>query len=274
LKPGLTRQEKNWVFEMPDFFVVSKVAPLLLYPLPASLLLIFVLSWWSKNSSVRWCIQLLVILLWVLSTPWFADRVSHWWETPRSVRSQLPAVSDAAVVLGGLSDPTVSTAEHLEFNRAAERITEAVSLWREGRVRALLITSGSGELLDPKAAEAPGLAAWAHSQGVPTDAVVVESASRNTHENAVLSLPLAESRGFRHFVLVTSAVHMRRAEAVFRKAGYASGGRTLSLWSVDTQINTIRFPFDLVPDPNCLATVQTVIREVVGYAVYFFQGYL
>ena len=259
---------------MPDFFVISKVVPLLLYPLPVILLLIFVLSWWSGNSVARWGIRLAVILLWFLSTPWFANQASLWWEIPRTARSQLPQVSDVAVVLGGMSDPKISTPDHLEFNRSSERITEAVTLWRQGRVKALLITSGSGDLLDSKAVEAPGLAAWARSQGVPADALVVESASRNTRENATLSLPLAEAKGFHSFVLVTSAVHMRRAEAIFRKAGYASGDRTLAVWSVDTQTNAERFPFNAVPDPSSLATVQTVIREAVGYLVYFIQGYL
>ena len=259
---------------MPDFFVISKIVPLLLFPLPFVLLVIFIFSFWNKNGFTRWSLRFVVALLWFLSTPWLANQASLWWEVPRSIRTQLPTVSDAAVVLGGLSDPSNSTPEHLEFNRAAERITEAVSLWREGRVKALLITSGSGELLDPQAVEAPGLAAWAHSQGVPATGVVVESASRNTRENAVKSLPLADSHGFHSFVLITSAAHMRRAEAVFRKAGYASAGHTLTIWPVDTQVNSTKFPFNAVPDPNSLATVQTVIREVIGYGVYYVKGYL
>jgi len=259
---------------MPDFFVVSKIVPLLLYPLPLVLLVLFLLSWWPKKSPVRWPVRVLVVLLWTASTPWFADQTARWWETPRVGRDALPPVSDVAVVLGGMSDPTVSTPEHLEFNRAAERITEAVALWREGRVKALLITSGSGDLLDPTAVEAPGLAAWARSMGVPAQDILVEAKSRNTHENATFSLPLATARGFKSFVLVTSAAHMPRSAAIFRKAGYEKEGRTLVLWPVDTQRTNEKFPFNVVPDPWSLSAVQSVLREVVGYAVYAFQGYL
>jgi len=259
---------------MPDFFLFSKIVPLFFYPLPLFLLLIFALSWWPKKNPIRWTVRLLVVLFWLVCTPWFADQTARWWETPRIGRDHLPPVSDVAVVLGGLSDPTVSTADHLEFNRAAERLTEAVALWREGRVKALLITSGSGELLDPSAVEAPGLAAWARSMGVPEDDIVVEARSRNTRENAVLSLPLATARGFRSFVLVTSAAHMPRSAAIFRKAGYDQQGRTLVLWPVDTQRNTVKFPFNAVPDPSSLSAVQTVLREMIGYAVYKVEGYL
>jgi uncharacterized SAM-binding protein YcdF (DUF218 family) len=149
-----------------------------------------------------------------------------------------------------------------------------VSLYKEGRVKALLITSGSGDLLDQDHVEAPGLAAWARSMGVPAEAVVVESKSRNTRENATLSLPLAEAKGYRSFVLVTSAAHMRRSEAIFRKAGYAKDGRTLVTWPVDTQRSATKFPFNAVADPSSLATVQGVLKEAVGYAVYWVQGYL
>jgi len=259
---------------MPDFFVISKIAPLFFYPLPFILLLIFFVSWWLKKNPVRWIVRIAVVVLWIVSTPWCADQVSQWWEMPRSTRDKLPPVSDVAVVLGGLSDATVSTPEHLEFNRSVERLTEAVALWREGRVKALLITSGSGDLLDPTALEAPGLGAWARSMGVPAEDILVESKSRNTRENATLSLPLAQGRGFHSFVLITSAVHMPRAAAIFQKAGYGAVGRSLALWPVDTQRNTEKFPFNAVPDPSSLTTVQAVLREVVGYWVYRAQGYL
>lgn len=259
---------------MPDFFAVSKIIPLLLYPMPLILLLIFVLSWRLSKNRARWSIRALVVLLWVIATPWFADVVSQWWETPLRTRSQLPAVSDVAVVLGGLSNPVTSTPEHLEFSQAAERLTEAVSLWREGRVKSLLITSGSGDLMNQAAVEAPGLAAWARSMGVPADAVLTEAKSRNTHENAVFSLAIAKEHADRSFVLITSAVHMPRSAAIFRKEGYDKDGRSLTLWPVDSQRSGARFPFNAVPDPGALTTVQNVLREAVGYLVYRLRGYL
>jgi uncharacterized SAM-binding protein YcdF (DUF218 family) len=258
---------------MPDFFAWSKVIPALLYPLPLVLLALFVLSWAMSHPGARWTVRVLVVILWTASTPWAADQLSRWWEVPRGTASTLPPVSDAAIVLGGLSNPQVSTPEHLEFNRAAERITEAVDLWREGRVRNLLITSGNGELSE-QVAEAPGLAVWAERQGVPENAVAVESKSRNTKENAEFSLAIVHERHWKSFVLVTSAVHMRRSEAIFRKAGYASNGNTLVLWPVDTQLDPRPFPANAVPDPASLVAVQSVIKEVTGYAAYWLMGYL
>lgn len=259
---------------MPDFFVFSKIIPLLFYPLPLLLLGMFVITWFLKRNPVRWAMRIALACFWLFSTPWLADVASRWWESPRSIRAELSPVSDVAVVLGGLSDPTSSTSEHLEFARSVERLTEAVALYKEGRVKAVLITSGSGDLLNQEAKEAPGLAAWARSMGVADADLVVESASRNTRENATLSLPLAEAKGFHSFVLITSASHMPRSAAIFRKAGYDQNGRTLALWPVDTQRSDTRFPFNAVPEPMALATVQSVLKEMLGYGVYWAQGYL
>lgn len=259
---------------MPDFFVISKIVPLLVYPFPLVLIALAVVSWWVQPRGPRWALRALVALVWLAGSPWVADLAVGAWEVPRRTLADLPAVSDAALVLGGLSDPVVSTPEHLEFNRAAERLTEAVGLWRAGRVKTLLISSGSGDLLNPAAVEAPGLAAWAVAQGVPADRVLVEDRSRNTYENARLSLGLADDKGLRSVVLITSALHMRRSAAVFGKAGFDRGGRHLILWPVDTQRDLRPFPLNLVPDPGSLANVQAVLKEVVGMVAYAWQGYL
>lgn len=259
---------------MPDFFAWSKILPLILYPLPAVLLLLIVLSWWTKPYFVRWIIRAAVAFLWILSTPLAADFLLGLWQPPLKHRADLPAVSDAAVVLGGLSDGAVTDPEHLDFNGAAERLTEAVQLWREGRVKVVLITSGSGTLSRPQDKEAPGLARWARQAGVPEEALLVESESRNTRENALFSLPLLEGRGLKSVVLITSAVHMPRSEAIFRKAGYAREGRSLVTWPVDRNVWRADVPFCLVPDPSTLGAVQGLLKEALGFAVYRVFGYL
>src|SRR6516225_7293385 len=103
---------------MPDFFAWSKAIPALLYPLPLILLALFLLSWAIPRVGPRWTVRVLVVLLWTASTPWLANTMAVWWEVPRSTASALPPASDAAIVLGGLSNPGISTPEHLEFNRA------------------------------------------------------------------------------------------------------------------------------------------------------------
>jgi len=58
----------------------------------------------------------------------------------------------------------------------------------------------------------------------------IEAASRDTHENAALTLPLLQAAGVREIVLVTHGTHMPRALREFRAAaaaGAASGQITI-----------------------------------------------
>jgi uncharacterized SAM-binding protein YcdF (DUF218 family) len=45
-----------------------------------------------------------------------------------------------------------------------------------------------------------------------------ETQSRDTNENAMLTLPLLKAQGIEHIVLVTHGFHMRRALAAFERA--------------------------------------------------------
>ena len=259
---------------MPDFFVFSKVIPLFLNPLPLILLVLILWPLWIARKKPRLVvIPLLAMFLWVISTPWFADTALTWWEQPRKAAASLPPQSDIAIVLGGMSNPLTATPGHLEWGSASERLLEALELYRDGRVGALLITSGSGNLLAPEAAEAPALAAFARRWGVVESDLLVESASRNTRENASLSLPMLQKRQVKSVVLITSAAHMNRSEAVFRKA-LAGTGLTLALWPVDTRVSGTPFPFNAVADPASLAETSAVLREVVGWVAYRLAGFL
>jgi uncharacterized SAM-binding protein YcdF (DUF218 family) len=51
------------------------------------------------------------------------------------------------------------------------------------------------------------------------DAIVLEERSRSSYENAVYSVELMQKRGLNHALLVTSALHMPRSQALMRAAG-------------------------------------------------------
>jgi uncharacterized SAM-binding protein YcdF (DUF218 family) len=74
-----------------------------------------------------------------------------------------------------------------------------------------------------------------------------ETQSRNTHENAVESARLLLPEGVRHVLLVTHAVHMRRARREYEAAGF-----------VVTPAPTV------IPDPG-IATVWDVIPTTSAY---------
>lgn len=185
---------------------------------------------------------------------------------PRTYRPDV--VYDVAVVLSGMVDADASAASgEPEFTRAADRIVRALELVREGRVAALLLSGGAafprpGEPSEPERLR-DRLVAW----GVPADRIAVETASRNTRENAVESAKLLAARGARSILLVTSAAHAPRALGCFRAVGLSP-----DVLPVDHRAGTAGAGTWL-PRASALETSTSALRELAGRAVYYVLGY-
>jgi uncharacterized SAM-binding protein YcdF (DUF218 family) len=98
------------------------------------------------------------------------------------------------------------------------RTVYALNVWRTGKIRHILL-SGGGDFA-PQAAEAVVARTFLISNGVPAGAITVKTASMSTHDNALLSAPLAAGLPGRK-LLLTSDFHMLRAIRAYRKAGIA-----------------------------------------------------
>lgn len=121
------------------------------------------------------------------------------------------AANDAAaiVVLAGHAERDPAVPLSAQVNAAsAYRILETVRLAR-ALPRAEIIVSGEGAV--PRV-----LGDLLREVGVRGERIVIDDGGQSTRDSA---LRLRERLGDRRFALVTSAGHMRRAVAVFRKIG-------------------------------------------------------
>lgn len=132
----------------------------------------------------------------------------------------LPEQVDGIIVLGGAADAWVSHARgHPNVRRSAERlIVGAMVAARYPKAR-VLFTGGSARIgggpgeAEPSRQVLEGL-------GVAPERLLVEDRSRNTWENARLSMPLAAPKPGETWLLITSAAHMPRAVGIFRRVGW------------------------------------------------------
>ena len=105
-----------------------------------------------------------------------------------------PARVDGIVVLGGAVEQDLTEARGIPaLNGAAERMTEPVALMRRYPEARLVFTGGQGALLHGGLTEADVARQLWTGMGVPPERVVFETASRNTHENAVLDARAGEA---------------------------------------------------------------------------------
>lgn len=161
--------------------------------------------------------------LWVLCTPalglWLLGR----WEAPAvDLRAlDVPALraQTALVVLSSSVMPPVPGVPPRErLDAACSARTLAAARVYAAIQPAAVIVSGIAPGPVPDATTR-AMAELLTALGVPADRIVQESAATNTRQNAQYSVALARRRGWTRLVVVTSAVHMRRSLAEFRRAG-------------------------------------------------------
>ena len=124
--------------------------------------------------------------------------------------------ADAIVVLGAPLRSDGSLTVVLE-----ERVGAGVTLWRREVAPLLCFTGGPtrGQAIP----EAEAMAAAARALGVPASAMLLETAARNTFENArFLAELLLPAR--RNVILVTQPYHLRRARLHFSRFGFRAVG--------------------------------------------------
>jgi uncharacterized SAM-binding protein YcdF (DUF218 family) len=136
--------------------------------------------------------------------------------------SDAPAGRRVIVVLGSgsyLARDWENATLPLLDRASAERVIEAVRIYR--LTNAEWIISSAGMLAPSESAEPNGqtMGDGLVRLGVPAARVLVETESRTTRDQAAIVRRMLSQLGVDRPILVTSALHMRRALASFRAAG-------------------------------------------------------
>lgn len=246
-------------------FVLTKVLSAFLRPdtwLTLALLIIVLLLWFrSYVFAFRLSWLTLIVVLFIGFIP-VGDIILQPIERAFPANPDLRQV-DGIIVLGG-GEEAASTAYwgQLQLNEGAERYTAALELAHRFQSARILFTGGSGRVRDvmgSDTSEADVAREFFLGQGIGRERLLLEGKSRNTAENARLSLEIAAPKSGETWVLVTSAFHMPRAMRRFE----ASGWRGLVAWPVDYR--TAGFVDGLGWDlTGNLKTLTIAIRERAG----------
>jgi uncharacterized SAM-binding protein YcdF (DUF218 family) len=169
----------------------------------------------------------------------------------------VPAPAGAIVVLGGGGVRADGSLTDVSLRRTLY----GIDLYQRG-LAPLLVLSGP-RVEAALRAEGEARAALADRLGVPGSVIIVETTARTTREEAVRLAARLRSRGVGHILLVADAQGMRRAVAVFRRAG----------------LDPVPVPAEDVPStprtPTArLALAQRLVIEGLALTYYRVAGYL
>jgi uncharacterized SAM-binding protein YcdF (DUF218 family) len=257
------------------FFILSKLLTFLITPI----LWVIILLIWSVLTKIETRKKKLfwsaLIVLYVFSNEFLMDMTVGRWEfhaPDSSYQEQKDQPYSYAIVLGGMTWYDTKK-ERPQFLRSGDRLFQAIWLLKQQKVKKILISGGSGSLSTPDIKEAGNLKKWMVQIGIPDSLIVIENASDNTHENAVFSKKLLDSLNYKNekVLLITSAAHMRRSIACFKKAGITN----LFPYPTDSYSSAFRIEFDhcLIPNAETLTASTIMIHEMVGYLIYKMEGY-
>jgi uncharacterized SAM-binding protein YcdF (DUF218 family) len=190
----------------------------------------------------------------------------------RFARPRLDQVGDISgvIILGGFED-TYGTKMRgvLTLGDAAERLTEGVLLAHRLPRTRVIFTGGSATILDASPSAAGAVADFIIGTGIAADRVILESASRNTRENAAMTYDIVKPKPGERWLLVTSAFHMPRAMGVFRVAGFE-----VVAWPVDyrtTGNGDATRSTGSIGEGTYHVDIST--KELIGLIVYRLRGW-
>lgn len=176
----------------------------------------------------------------------------------------------AIVVLGGGHDLIEGWSDRVGVldDSSASRVLEAARVFRLLPDALVVSSGGVAPGARDRVPEGIVMRTMLLQLGVPDSHIVVETTSRDTHDEAVILAPMLRSRGIADVVLVTSDIHMRRSIGTFRAAGVqavpaiAPDPRTQMQWS-DW----------ILPSGPGLDCSARVVHELVGLPYYWARGW-
>jgi uncharacterized SAM-binding protein YcdF (DUF218 family) len=216
-----------------------------------------------------------LVLLFVISSPLVArpllGTLEAWYPIPSLQKGKH---YDAIVVLaGGLLQPGTlrPTADLSSYSR--NRTGCGVDLYQQGLAPKVVFTGGSGNPFRDAIRDAPEMTRWAERLGVPREALLSEDLSRTTYENATETRRVL---GPASILLVTSASHLPRATALFRKQGFQVTPVPCDFLIQNRPEDTFHHldPFDVLPNDHAIEHTTAAVTELAGMAVYWLTGKL
>jgi len=243
---------------------VVRLPDWLVSPLPYALLGIFVLAlaWRRLPRVLRWVGVVLVVASVAAMTPLGGNALIGFLENqvPAAGACKAPLPTTVVLLGGGIDGASDSPPGFAsESLRSLRRLFAAIELWRRTPGGHLVISGGGHGRL----AESVTLAGLAEDFGVTRSAIVTETRSRSTWENARYVSELQPALP-RRIWLVTSLADQPRALGAFRAWGFAP-----CAWPADPQYRSPKWRIgEFIPQESGLDKADHAFHELLGSVEY------
>ncbi|MEM8717706.1 MAG: YdcF family protein [Cyanobacteria bacterium P01_G01_bin.39] len=262
------------------FLFLSKLLPLFVFPLGLSCLLLLLALWLNfKRSRRAWIpTSLALIILLTAGNSRVASNLLASLEHQYRPLVTMPT-AEAIVILGGATRNQEPPRVLPDLNESGDLLLYGAKLYQDGAAPLIILSGGRFDWYGGDTSEASSMAEVLKLMGVPRNAMILESQSLNTHENASYTKKILERENIKRILLVTSAAHMPRSLAIFNKQGidaipapadYIMSDRDL----VKHQFSRESLLLSLLPNSGNLENTSNALREYLGMFIYRLRGWL
>ncbi|MFT3705987.1 MAG: YdcF family protein [Agriterribacter sp.] len=251
-------------------FILSKLLTFLLNPM---LWVIFFLLWGlftKKEKRKKKCYITAVALLFFFSNPFIIKKLILLYQAER-YDLKPGEVYSAGILLGGFSGMN-KTDNKTYFNENGDRFIQTAELYKTGHIKKIIVAAGDASIINKNDfREADFAQQQLVNLGIPPADIWIDRDSRNTAENAVNAKKIIDSVHLTPpFLLITSAIHLPRAQKTFTKAGVTVRGYPCAF--MVTPFESYAFEDYVIPSGGAMKNWSIYLREVVGMLMYKLTG--
>ncbi len=244
-------------------FILSKIFNFFTSPINWIVLLLVTIIFLKSKKWRRRLFSLTTILILVFTNNQLYIKAVNYWSAPFKNQFDENEVYEIAIIAGGSVNYSPNWGQ-LDYNDRADRITEAIRLYRLGKIKKLYFSGESAFNIKGGIFYATEFLKYMNEIGVDSKDIILEKQARTTAENVkFLKEILKDKNTEMPILLITSGWHMRRI-----LKGFENSGLQLIPYPVDVpSLHPGQTWSDYLPSWKTSQNWQKLIHEIVGLAI-------
>ncbi len=254
------------------YYELSQVIRIFVWPYNIALFLLFTTFFLLCRDRVKAAKKLLLITLLALSFISLPIIVYHRTYALESAYPSKPLSdyeqADAIVVLGGSIGAKVYPRYEAEETEGS-RLLPALRLYNKNKSKLIIVSGGVPykSIDGTERTESTDMKDILMDFGIPKENIIEENRSRNTVENALYVKEIMEAKGIKKILLVTAAVHMRRAMMIFNRVGI----QAIPVPCLHKASERKYKLGDFIPEVGAMNGMNSLFKEFMGYWITYYM---
>ena len=256
------------------FFEISKFFYFFLSPITWIILLLVLFFKIKRSNARKACLIISIVFFVIFTNGLLINHMRYEMGKPYSkVQVEDSKTYKVAIIMGGFSTINETTGQLQYIEDRADRLWEAIRLWRNGQIEKILITGDPTSIINQKGeSDTHFFLNYMEQIGVPPEIFILEQHAKNTRQNALYTAKILQEFNIsdKDCLLITSATHMKRSLGCFAKVGIYPNYFSVNNYEKPSNISHRSF----YPNWGTAVKWEELLNEWIGEITYKIMGYM